>query len=112
MSWKDDLTKVIEQNEKMMQMMAVIQGQGVLNSKRIEALKVIIDAQVKGAGRSADRMADRMIEMAMVRQGRPVEAAAHRRSLDEAEAPEGRDLWQDDVESQWPPPGCDAIDMP
>ena len=112
MSWKDDLTKVIEQNEKMLHMMAIIQGQGVLNSKRIEALKVIIDAQIKGAGRSADRMGDRLIEMAMVRQGRPVEAAAHRRSLDEVQDQEGSDPWADDPESQWPPPGCDAVNIP
>lgn len=109
MSWKDDLQQIIKQTDTLGHMLKVIQGQGVLNAKRIEALKVMIDSQIKGASRSADRMADRMIEMAMVRQGKPEMAATHRRVLDEN--PEGTDLWQDSPETQWPPPGCDAVRM-
>lgn len=111
MSWKDDLKQITEQNERLMHMMKVLQGQGVLNAKRIEALKLIIDQQTEGANRSADRMADRMIEMAMVNQGRSVEAASHRRTLEESIVG-GVDLWEDDPDSQWPPPGCDAVQMP
>lgn len=111
MSWKEDLTKIVEQNEKLMHMMAVIQGQGVLNAKRIEALKVILDSHMKGTSRSADRMADRIVEMAMVNQGKADMATAHRRTLEETPV-EGADLWQDSPETQWPPPGCDELRMP
>lgn len=111
MSWKDDLSNIVEQNKKLMHMVAVIQGQEVLAAKRMEALKVIIDQQIKGASRSADRMADRMIEMAMVQNGSPEMAATHRRTLDESLEAEA-DLWQDSLDTQWPPPGCDELRMP
>ena len=111
MSWKDDLQNLTKQMEQMTHMLTVIQGQGVLNAKRIEALKVIFDSHVKGASRSADRMADRIVEMAMVNQGKADMATAHRRTLEETPV-EGADLWQDSPETQWPPPGCDELRMP
>jgi len=111
MSWKDDLTNLVEQQEQVVHLLKVLQGQTVLNAKRIDALRVLMDNQIKDQNRSADRMADRMIEMAMVNQGHTTAAASHRRTLDEKPA-EGADLWQDSPETQWPPPGCDAVNMP
>ena len=111
MSWKEDLAEIKEQNQTMVHLLQVLQGQTAINGKRIEALKIMIDSQVQNQSRAADRMADRMIEMAMVNRGSTVEAASHRRTLQESE-PEGTDLWQDNPETQWPPPGCDAINMP
>lgn len=111
MSWRDDLATAVEQNEKVIRLLQVLQGQVAINSKRIEAMRVLMDDQIKNQSRSADRMADRMIEMAMVNSGRSVEAASHRRTLDEKPA-EGADLWQDSPDTQWPPPGCDAVQMP
>ena len=57
-------------------------------------------------------LADRMIEMAMVRQGNSEMAATHRRTLSEQLVPDEADLWQDSPETEWPPPGHDAIAMP
>jgi len=111
MGWKDDITTMVEQNDKITRLLMVLQGQVVINSKRIEAMRVLMDDQIKNQSRSADRMADRIIEMAMVNSGRSVEAASHRRTLQET-PPEGTDLWEDNPETQWPPPGCDAVQMP
>lgn len=111
MSWKDDLEMMVKKVGEISGRLRVLQGQTAINGKRIEALKIMIDSQVQNQSRAADRMADRMIEMAMVNRGSTVEAASHRRTLQESE-PEGTDLWQDNPETQWPPPGCDAINMP
>jgi len=111
MSWKDDITKMVEQQDTIERLLRVLQGQIALNSRKIDALKVIVDNQIVTQSRAADRMADRMIEMAMVNRGATVEAASHRRTLDEKPV-EGADLWQDSPDTQWPPPGCDAVNMP
>lgn len=111
MSWKDDIVKIVEQNDMLERLLRVLQGQVAINSKRIEAMRVIMDQSEKTRSRAADRMADRMIEMAMVNRGATMEAASHRRTLDEK--PEGgADPWQDNPETQWPPPGCDAVNIP
>ncbi len=111
MGWKDELTKVGEKLDIVVRILQVVQGQTAINSKRIEAMRVLLDQQIKNQSRAADRMADRMIEMAMVNRGATVEAASHRRTLDE-KLVEGADLWQDNSETQWPPPGCDEVRMP
>ena len=111
MSWKDDLTTIVEQQTKMVRLLQVLQGQVAINSKRIESMRVLMDGQMKNQSRSADRMADRMIEMAMVNSGKATEAASHRRTLGET-LPEATDLWQDSPETAWPPPGHDALAMP
>lgn len=105
MSWKEDVSSKLGTLERMVKVMA---GQTALNSKRIEAMRVMIEQSDKTRSRAADRMADRMIEMAMVNQGKAVEAAAHRRSLEEGSEELG-DPWQDSPETQWPPPGCDEL---
>ncbi len=111
MGWKDDLVTIVEQNSRIVKLLQVLQGQTVINSKRIESMRVLLDGQIKNQSRSADRMADRMIEMAMVNNGKADMAATHRRTLDEKDV-EGRDLWQDNPETQWPPAGCSALNMP
>lgn len=111
MSWKEQIEKIAEDVRGTAKMLRVLQGQTAINSKRIEALRVMIEQVEKTRSRSADRMADRLIEMAMVNQGGAAVAASHRRSLNE-ELPESTDHWQDSPEIQWPPPGCDAMDMP
>lgn len=111
MSWKEDLTQIVEDNERIRKLLIVLQSQVVMGTKKIEAMRVLLDDQIKNQSRAADRMADRMIEMAMVNQGGAREAAGHRRSLDEKPT-EGVDLWQDDPNTQWPPVGCDELRMP
>jgi len=111
MGWKEDLTTIVDQNRVLHKMVQLLQGQTAINGKRIENLKVLLDEQVKNQSRAADRMADRMIEMAMVNTGRSVEAASHRRTLAEPQ-PGVSDLWEENPSDQWPPPGCDAVQMP
>jgi cobalamin-dependent methionine synthase I len=109
MGWKEDFSKQLDVVERLLR---VLQGQTAINSKRIEAMRVIIEQSEKTRSRAADRMADRLVEMAMVNQGKAVEAASHRRSLEENPEAEAADPWQDSPDTQWPPPGCDAIQMP
>lgn len=111
MSWKNELTRVGEKIDTVVRMLQVIQGQTAINGKRIEAVRVLLDQQIKNQSRAADRMADRLIEMAMVNKDKAREAASHRRTLNEEEV-EGKDLWQDSPNTQWPPPGCDAVNIP
>lgn len=111
MGWKADLETAVEQNTRIMRLLQVLQGQVAINSKRIEAMRVLLDQQIKTQSRAADRMADRMIEMALVNSGRAVEAVSHRRALKE-EDESGRDPWQDSPATQWPPPNCDAVNLP
>ena len=111
MSWKNDIITLMDQQTKIIKLLQVLQGQTAINSKRIEAMRVLMDEQMRNQSRSADRMADRMIEMAMVNSGKATEAASHRRTLGE-QLPEANDLWQDSPETAWPPPGHDAIAMP
>lgn len=110
MSWKDDLTKLVEQNEMFGKQLQDLRERIQVTNQSIAGLKILVEKRAINQDRAADRMADRMIEMAMVKQGSPDMATAHRRTLDES-SQEGADLWQDNPETQWPPPGCDAIDM-
>ncbi len=106
--WKGDFSKQLNSIEKLLRL---LQRQVVISSKRIEEIKVTMEQTEKTHSRAADRMADRMIEMAMVNQGRAMEAASHRRTLDE-KSTEKADLWQDSPDTQWPPPGCDTVNIP
>ncbi len=111
MGWKNNLEHISWAVQRIEKLLRVLQGQTAVNSKRIEAMRVLLDQQIKNQSRAADRMGDRLIEMAMVNQGGSREAASHRRTLDEKPVEEA-DLWQDNPETQWPPPNCDAIIMP
>jgi hypothetical protein len=106
MSWKDDLKELVESQKLLTRNLVLAQARLVTLDKKMDRLMKLAETQ----SRSADRMADRMIEMAMVNQGKSDMAAAHRRSLEETE-PEGVDPWQE-PKTQWPPPGCDAVNMP
>lgn len=107
MSWKDDLIAQGKANENLLRVMG---GQLALNAKRLTELKAVIDQSERTRSRSADRMADRLIEMAMVQGGNSPVAASHRRSLEEN--PVKDDDWGKPEEDQWPPPGCDVVEMP
>ncbi len=111
MSWKDDLKKLLEGIDGLHQTLKVNQALIVGNSKRLGVLEGRLKALETNQSRVADRMGDRLIEMAMVQQGGTRDAAIHRRALDEGE-PEQNDLWQESPETEWPPKGCDAINLP
>ena len=110
MSWKEDITTLVEQNGRIVKMLQYLQAQVAINNKRVETMRAVMDQSEKTRSRAADRMADRLVEMAMVNQGNSREAAGHRRALEEV--PEGSDPWQDSPETQWPPPGCTEVSMP
>lgn len=113
MSWKEDIAKMVEQNDMIERLLRLLQGQVAINSKRIEAVRVLLDGQIKNQSRSADRMADRMIEMAMVNQGKPTEAAVHRTRSDNAFS--SQDAWavgsEQNPDDVWPPAGCDSMEL-
>lgn len=111
MSWKEDIKTIVDMVARLEKQIRVLQGQTAINSKRIGEMRTLLDNQIKNQSRAADRMADRIIEMAMVNQGRTLEAASHRRTLQETPE-EGVDLWQDGPETQWPPPGTVAVNLP
>lgn len=112
MSWKDDLTSLLETTSHLEKMMKLLQTQMALQSKKLDHLQRTVEAAEKNKGQSADRMADRLIEMAMVNKGMTYDAATHRRSLGQQTPPELNDLWQDSPETEWPPKGYDAVRMP
>ena len=112
MSWKDDLTNLVEVVNRLEKRVKVLQAQIAVYGKQIDALRQVVGSVEKNGGQSADRMADRLIEMAMVNTGESRDAAIHRRSLGETVPPEQGDLWQESPEDEWPPKGCDAVRMP
>lgn len=79
---------------------AVMEG-----NRKLEALRTVVELQSK----SAEKMADRLIQMAMVNQGMGREAAGHRRAQQDETPESGSDLWAN--EEEWPPPGCDTLTM-
>jgi predicted nucleic acid-binding Zn-ribbon protein len=98
MGWKDELITANEKLDRLTKLLVVI-------SRKVEDVERKVDHQ----SRSSDRMADRLIEMAMVNKNMGREAVSHRRALEE-ETPS--DLWQDTPETEWPPKGHDALTMP
>lgn len=112
MGWKETLVSLEEQVTRMNGMLRVMQGQTALNTKKIEALRVAVETSEKTRGQSADRMADKLIEMAMVNQGLGRDAAIHRRSQTIETPEQPSDMWQDTPGTEWPPKGCDALNMP
>ncbi len=111
MGWKSDLEAIaLEVTETRTEVARVKRLEASLHAK-IDRLILTVGMLEKTYSRAADRMADRMIEMAMVRQGAPGMAATHRRTLQETPE-EGADPWQDSPETQWPPSGCSVVNMP
>lgn len=108
MSWREE---IVSKLDSLVAAVRVLNARAAVNSKQIGEMKVVLEQVEKTRSRAADRMADRIVEMAMVNQGMGREAAAHRRSLDESTEKEG-DPWQDSPETQWPPPGTDEVHMP
>ena len=78
-------------------------------SEQIARLQSQVDQIAKIDSKSAEKMADRLIQMSMVQRGSSHDASVHR-NVSRMEEPQA-DNWQDDGNA-WPPPGCAAIDMP
>lgn len=112
MSWKETLTGLDEKITTLTRLVTSLHGQVAIHNKRVEALRVAIETSERSRSQSADRMADRLIQMAMVNNGMGRDAAIHRRAQrDEVPAEQG-DLWQENPETEWPPKGHDALNMP
>lgn len=73
------------------------------SAKRID---VKLDNQVH-------KLLDRVIEMAMVNQGKPVAATTHRTRSDNSFS--NQDSWsvvsEQNPDDVWPPPGCDSMEL-
>jgi len=110
MAWKDDLATLVERTESLLRTVHLLQQLTVAQSKRLDKLQKVVETLARGGGQSAERMADRLIEMAMVNKGTAEMAAAHRRSLRDLDTP--TDLWEDHEDEVWPPKGFDALQMP
>ena len=106
MDWKGGL---LEGHVDILKALRIIQSQLVTQSKKLDALRVQVESMVKNKGESADRMADRLIEMAMVNKGLGRDASVHRRYVQDDKP---ADLWQESPDTEWPPKGHDAISMP
>lgn len=76
-------------------------------NRKLEALRTVVESQSK----LADKLADKLVQMAMVNQGMGREAAGHRRAATEPSSVD-EDLWKDEKHAEWPPPGHDSITMP
>lgn len=108
MSWKESLAELDRRMDMMIRHLGTLQAAVMNHSKEVRLLRETV---AKG-NKSADRMADRLIEMAMVNKGMGRDAAIHRRSLQDEAPLEQQDLWQESPEEEWPPKGFDAINMP
>ena len=106
MDWKGTL---LEGQADILKALKIVQAQLVAQGKEIRTLRAQMELVAKNKGESAERMADRLIEMAMVNKGLGRDASIHRRYVKD-DKPE--DLWQDTPEKPWPPPGCDELRMP
>jgi len=72
------------------------------SSKRIDTK---LDNQVQ-------KLLDRVVEMAMVNQDKPVEAAAHRtRSDNSFSNPDAWAVGSEQADDKWPPEGCDTMEL-
>lgn len=112
MSWKETLTELDDKIGTLTRLVTSLHGQVAIHSKRVEALRVAIETSERTRSHSADRMADRLIQMAMVNKGMGRDAGIHRRAQRDEVPEEQADLWQEDPETEWPPKGLDALNMP
>ena len=110
MSWKEEFS---EKLDELMKAIRALQSQVLMNSKRLETLAIEARSAERTRSKAQDRMADRLIEMAMVNRGQGRNAAIHRRSAaDDVTSPEHGDLWQENEDTEWPPKGHDALNLP
>jgi hypothetical protein len=107
MGWKEDLKRTADGIARHDAILKGITSLLAAQSKRISELT----HTVKTMSSAADRMADRLIEMAMVNNGAPRDASIHRRALQDEVPQEQADLWQDNPSTEWPPPGHDALNL-
>lgn len=81
----------------------------------------IVAARIEESNRRSERMADKLIEMAMVRVGDSAAAVSHRRSIVPDSIPQAfnsrpnSNMWGEPIpepEDVWPPEGFDEIPTP
>lgn len=87
--------------------LGTLQASVVESNRKLESLRVVLESQSK----SSEKMADRLIQMAMVNQGMGREAAGHRRAQQQEEEPEVLSPSEDVLDELWAD-GCDVITMP
>ncbi|KKN17687.1 hypothetical protein LCGC14_0963460 [marine sediment metagenome] len=105
MGWKEDLKEIGIRTQGLQTHLGMLDRRQIMMNRKI-------DLVVKSIQDQMTRMGDRLIEMAMVNNGMGRDAAIHRRSLNEDPKESPSDLWEDNSETEWPPRGCDALNMP
>lgn len=106
MSWKDDLRDVSAMSKQNFHRLAAMEKRQEVMNTKLDLIQRLVQDQVA-------KMADRVIEMAMVQQGGLSDANSHRRvaGLDDKIPEATEDIWADEKDD-WPPPGCAALEMP
>lgn len=79
-------------------------------SRSLIAVNAKLDLLTKVNQEQVTKLADRLVEMAMVRQGSPGPASVHRSAARMEKPAEGPDLWES--EDKWPPEGHVSMEMP
>lgn len=105
MSWRQEITRLVGEVDMLNVRMANV-------SKSLVAVNAKLDLLTKTNQEQVTKLADRLVEMAMVQNGFSTPASVHRNAARMEQPPdppgEGPDLWED----KWPPDGHVAINMP
>ncbi len=103
MGWRQDIRLMAVDVDVMKAELAIVRKALVVTNAKLDLLTKTNQEQVT-------KMSDRLIEMAMVRQGFPAPASVHRNAARMEQPTEGPDLWED--KDKWPPKGHVSMEMP
>ena len=106
-TWKDDLAGVREDLNATQKFMDSLYRQQVAMSTKLDLMHRLIQDQVA-------KMADRLIEMAMISQGGVgrKDANLHRQVANQDDqTPENDNIWGEHKDD-WPPPGTVSMELP
>lgn len=103
MGWKKDLSSLVVEVDILRIELATVR-------KSLLSVNAKLDLLTKTNQEQVTKMSDRLIEMAMVRQGFPAPASVHRNAARMEQSVEEPDNWTDD--DKWPPKGHVAMNMP
>lgn len=108
MAWKND---VIDRLDHLQRDLTTLKTFVVAQGRLLSSLAEKVERLSSNQSRAADKMADKLIEMAMVQQGANKSASIHRRSQVDMMEEGHSDPWQE-KDNEWPPAGCDELRMP
>lgn len=109
MSWKHDIEAIDRATRSTQNDIKAVKNAILAMSAKVSIMERKMD-KMMSLLQGSERMADKLIEMAMVQRGMGREATSHRRAQETM--PDNGDPWSNNDENQWPPPGYDAVTMP